>query len=131
MHRRAHAVAIAEIDVVAHADLVAVIDDRRAGKRKQQAVQQLDPPAVVVHQRRQPAADADVDPRLRVSAVGQVHVVALVIGHHLERQLVVVAQKQPPLARRREYRGVCSMISVIGWRSSIRSAMNMRGMSGK
>ena len=30
LHRRAHAVAIAEIDVVAHADLVAVIDDRRA-----------------------------------------------------------------------------------------------------
>jgi len=33
LHRGAHAVAIAEIDVVAHADLVAVIDDRRARER--------------------------------------------------------------------------------------------------
>ena len=31
LHRRAHAVAVAEIDVVAHADLVAVVEDRRAG----------------------------------------------------------------------------------------------------
>jgi len=31
LHRRAHAVAVAEIDVVAHADLVAVVDDRLPG----------------------------------------------------------------------------------------------------
>ena len=31
LHRRAHAVPVAEIDIVAHADLVAVIKDRRAG----------------------------------------------------------------------------------------------------
>ena len=30
LHRRAHAVAVAEVDVVAHPDLVAVVDDRRA-----------------------------------------------------------------------------------------------------
>ena len=42
LHRRAHAVAIAEVDVVAHADLVAVVDDRRPRHREQQAVHQLD-----------------------------------------------------------------------------------------
>ncbi len=48
LHRRADAVAVAEIDVVAHADLVAVVDDRRAGKREEQRVQQLDAaPAVL------------------------------------------------------------------------------------
>ncbi len=35
LHRRADAMAIAQIDVVAHADLVAVIYDRRARKRTQ------------------------------------------------------------------------------------------------
>ena len=34
LHGRAHAVAVAEIDVVAHGDLVAVVDDRRAGQGK-------------------------------------------------------------------------------------------------
>ena len=58
LHRRAHAVAVAEVDVVAHPDFVAVIDHGRAGQRKQQPVHQLDAPAVVLEQRRQPAADA-------------------------------------------------------------------------
>ena len=49
-------------------------------------------------QRREPAADADVDPHLRIGGVGLVHVVALLVGHHLERQLVVVAQEHRPLA---------------------------------
>ena len=31
LHWRAHAVPVAEIDIVAHADLVAVIEHRRAG----------------------------------------------------------------------------------------------------
>ncbi len=69
LHRRAHAVAIAEIDVVAHADLVAVVDDRRAGQREEQRVQQLDPAAAVFDQRREAAADADVDPHLRIGGV--------------------------------------------------------------
>ena len=62
LHRRAHPVAIAEVDVVAHPDLVAVIEDRRAGQREQQRVHQLDL-AAHAEQRCQPAADAEVDPR--------------------------------------------------------------------
>ena len=37
-----------------------------------------------------------------IGGVGVVHVVALFVGHHLERQLVVVAEEERPLARRRE-----------------------------
>ena len=98
LHRRAHAVAVAEVEVVAHADLVAVVDDGRPREREEQAVHQLDAPAVVAQQRRQPAADAQVDPRPRVLGVDPVHVVAVLVGHHLERQLVVVAQEDRPLA---------------------------------
>ena len=98
LHGRAHAVAVAQIDVVAHPDLVPVVNDGRAGKGQQDAVHQLQPPAVVVEQGRQPAAGADVDAHLRIVAIRQVHVVALFLGHHLERQLVVVAQEETPLA---------------------------------
>src|SRR5690242_7308380 len=38
LHWRPHAVTVAEIDVVAHADFVPVIDDRRAGQREQQCM---------------------------------------------------------------------------------------------
>ena len=38
LHRRAHAVAIAKVEIVAHADLVAVIDDRRAWQRQEQRI---------------------------------------------------------------------------------------------
>ena len=77
LHRRAHAVAVAEMDVVAHADLVAVVDHRRAGHREQQAVHQLDAAAVVLQQRRQPAADAEIDARAPVGGVGLPQIVAL------------------------------------------------------
>ena len=68
LHGRAHAVAVAEIDVVAHADFVAVVENRRAGKGEQQLVQQLDAAPVVIHQRREPAADADIDAHARIGA---------------------------------------------------------------
>ena len=37
---------------------------------------------------------------------GAVHVVALLVGHHLQRELVVVAQEQRPLAVGRDGRGL-------------------------
>jgi hypothetical protein len=69
-----------------------------ARQRQEQRVHQLDAPPVVAQQRRQTAPDAEVDARLRVVRVDAVHVVALLIGDHLERQLVVVAQEERPLA---------------------------------
>ena len=104
LHRRADTVAIAEIDVIAHPDLVAVVDDRRAGHGEEQAVHQLDAAAAVLHQRRETSADAEIEPHLRVGGVLRVHVVALFVGHHLQRQLVMVAQEDRPLARRRDLR---------------------------
>jgi hypothetical protein len=104
LHRRAHAVAVAEEDVVAHADLVAVIDHGRAGHGEQERVHQLDPAPVALQERREAAADAEIDPRAAVGGVEVPEIVALGIGHHLERQLVVVAQEDRPLAVRRDLR---------------------------
>jgi hypothetical protein len=94
----------AQIDVVAHADLVAVIEDRRSRHRQQQALHQLDATEVVFEQRRQAAANADIDACTRVGRVHLIHVVAFLAGHHFERQLVVVAQEDRPLAVVRDVR---------------------------
>ena len=69
LHGRAHAVAVAEINVVAHPDLVAVINHRRARQREQQRVHQLDAAAIVLQQRRQPAANAEIDAHLAIARV--------------------------------------------------------------
>ena len=106
LHRRADAVAVAEVDVVAHPDLVAVIEHRRARHREEEPIQELHLPAIIADQRGEPAADAEVDSRLRLVCVRAIHVVALVVGHHLERELVVVAEEHRPLARRVELRGL-------------------------
>ena len=104
LHRRADAVAVTEPDVVAHADLVAVVENRRAGQRQQQRGEELELVAVVVEQRREPAADADVRLHAGVLGVLRPHVVALLVGDHLEGQLVVVAQEDAPLAVVRDRR---------------------------
>ena len=101
------------------------------GQREQQRVEQLDLAPVVAEQRREPAADAEVDAHLRVRGVGTQHEVALLVGDHLERQLVVVAQERRPLRARPAARGVCSRMSTIGVRCSSRSDMNSRGITGK
>jgi hypothetical protein len=98
LHGRPDPVAVAQVDVVAHPDLVAVVDDRSARERQQEAVHQLDLGPVVAEQRREAAADPQVDAGLALVRVNPVHVVALLVGDHLERQLVVVAQEERPLA---------------------------------
>ena len=47
-------------EIVAHADLVAVADHRRARQREHQAVGELEPPAVAAEHRREPAANAAI-----------------------------------------------------------------------
>jgi hypothetical protein len=98
LHGRAHAVAVAEEDVVAHGDLVAVVDDGRARHREQEAVEELHRAAVVAAEGSEAAADAEVDAHRLLVSVGAVHVVPLLVGDHLERELVVVAQEERPLA---------------------------------
>ena len=85
------------MDVVAHADLVAVIDHRRARHGQQKPVHQLDAAAVTLQQRRQTTPDAQVQPRAAVTGIRLPKIVALGAGHHLQRQLVVVAQEHRPL----------------------------------
>ena len=97
LHRRPHPVAIAQVDVVSHADFIAIVDDRRAGQGQQQAVQQFHLAAIVPQQRRQTPPDAQIDPRPGIFRIRPVHVVPFFVGDHLQRQLVVVSQKDAPL----------------------------------
>ncbi len=69
LHRRAHAIAVAQVDIVAHADFIAVIQGRCARHRQQQAVEQLDPPTVTLHQRRQTSANTQIDPGAAVGGI--------------------------------------------------------------
>jgi hypothetical protein len=48
-------------------------------------------PATIVEQWRETATDANVDAHTRILCVLAVHVIALLVRHHLERQLIVVA----------------------------------------
>jgi hypothetical protein len=93
-------------------------------------VHQLHLVAPVVQQRRQAAADAHVDLHARVLRVLPVHVVALLVGDHLEGQLVVVAQEEAPLADPGDLRRAVEDL-VHRRRLSRRTDMNMRGITGK
>ena len=118
LHRRAHAVAVAEMDVVAHADLVAVIDHRRAGHREQQAVHQLDAAAVALEQRREPAADAEIDARAPVGGVGLPEIVALADRSPSRASARRGCAGRSPTGSSSGICGVWRMMSVIGKRSS-------------
>ena len=97
LHGRANAVPVAEMHVVAHADLVAVVNHGRARHRQKEAVHQLDPPPVVLQKRREPPSYAEIEPGTAVGRVSAPQIVALCVSHHLERQLVVIAEKNRPL----------------------------------
>ena len=51
-----------------------------------------------------PPADAKIDTRVRIGRVNSIHVVALLVGDHFQRELVVVAQKHCPLTILRDRR---------------------------
>ncbi len=104
LHGRAHPVPVAEEDVVAHPDLVAVIEHRGARQAEEQCIHQFHLPAVVAGQGREPAADAEVDAHGRLVREGAIHVIALFVGDHLQGELVVVAQEERPLAVGRDGR---------------------------
>ncbi len=97
LHRGADPVPIAEVDVVAHADLVAVVEDRAARQGEEHPVEELHLPPPIVHQRGETPPDAQVELHPGIPRVLLPHVVALFIGDHLEGQFVVVAQEDPPL----------------------------------
>src|ERR1700693_6520808 len=93
LHRGACALALGQSQIVAHADLVAIADDRSPGQRKQQAVGQFETPLIAVEHRRETAADAAVvglDGRTRPER--SEHLLPLLIGQPAEIELIVVAQ---------------------------------------
>ena len=110
LHRGAHAIPVAQVNVVAHANFIAVIQGGRSRHRQQQAVEQFNPTAIALHQRRQTPANPQVDPGPLIGGVVIPQVVALLVGHHLQGQLVVVAQEDRPLTIRRDLRGLAQDI---------------------
>ena len=104
LHWGADTVTVAQIDVVAHADFIAVVEDGRPGHGEEERIHQLDAAAVAFHKRREPAADAQVDAGAPVSGIGIPKIVPLLVGNHFERQLVVIAKEDRPLAVFRDFR---------------------------
>jgi hypothetical protein len=60
LHRRAGALALVEGQIVAHPDLVAILQHRRARQREEHRECQLQPPPVIAEHGRQPSADPPV-----------------------------------------------------------------------
>src|SRR5262249_26620280 len=60
LHRRASAFALLHREIVAHADLVAVLHHRSPGQREQQAERELESASVVLQHRGEPAADTAI-----------------------------------------------------------------------
>ncbi len=65
---------------------------------------QLDLAPVIFHQGRQAASDSEIEAGARVGRIGRPEIVAFDVGHHLERELVMIAQEQRPLAVGRNVR---------------------------
>src|SRR5262249_16404510 len=86
-------IAIPKVYVIAHTDLIAVVDDWSARQREQQPVHQLDLSAMITQQRSEPAPDTEIKSGVTVGRISAIHVVTLLVGHHFESQLIMVAQK--------------------------------------
>src|SRR5918995_2582797 len=73
LHGGADAVSVAEIDVVTHADLVTVVDNRGSGQRTKQGVHKFYASPTVAQEWREPMPDPEVDARFRCSGEDSVH----------------------------------------------------------
>ena len=98
LHWCSDAVPVGQVDVVPHPDLVAVVDDRSARQGQQEGVHQLDSAPVIPEQRGESAPNAEIDAGLGILGVYPIHIVAVLVGHHLECELIMVAEKERPLA---------------------------------
>jgi len=129
LHGRAHAIAVAEIDIIAHAEFVAVIDHRSSRKRKEQTVEQLHLAPVVAQQRSQPPPDTQVDPRPRVSGINLIHVIA-VSSVTISRVNSSWLRKNSATGRLREWP---ALIENVDNRKTVlhMTDMKRRGMTGK
>ena len=97
LHRRAHRLAARDLGVLAHSDLLAVEQHRRAGQGEQQAVDHADAARIAPEHRRQSAGDAPVVDALGLVGRERVEdLLAFRVGQLVERELVVVADEIRP-----------------------------------
>ena len=106
LHRRSNAVTVGEKDVVAHPDLVPVVDHRGAGERQQEAVEEFDSASIVLEQRSETPTNPEIEARPAIGGVRPPHQVPFLFRHHLEREFVVIAEEDRPLRVRRDRRGL-------------------------
>ncbi len=59
---------------------------------------------MIPEQRCKPPSNTQIDPHSRILRIGAIHIIALLVGHHLESQFVVITQKQCPLTGRIDFR---------------------------
>ncbi len=98
LHRRARAIALGQIEIVAHAEFVAVPDHRRTRQRAHQAVGEFDaPPVAAEHRRQPPPYAAVVQLHALVGSKGFEYRITLRLGQAAEIEFVVIAQEQAPL----------------------------------
>ena len=85
------------MDIVPHANLVTVVDDRSAGERHQHAIHQLDSPSIIVKQGSKASPDAQIQPHRLVPGIQVIHVITFDVSNHFQRQFIMVPQKEAPL----------------------------------
>lgn len=105
LHRGPHRHALVEIEVLTHADLLAVVERGGAGKGEQQRVDHAQPLRVAVEHRRQAAAQTpsvELHPLLGAE-LGE-DLLPLGLAELVQGQLVVVAHERHPLAVVRDLR---------------------------
>src|SRR5262249_18268642 len=106
LHGRPNTIAITEMDVVPHSDLIAVIHDGTSRECKNKTVEQFDLSTIIIQQWSESAGDPNVAPHLWIARVSIVHVIPFFAGTHFQRQFVMVPEKQAPLAILRNRRCV-------------------------
>ena len=92
MHRRSSTLALRQAEIVSHADLVPIAENRRAGKRKHQTIGEFDPPAVAVEHWREAAPDsAIIKLHLRLRSEGFEDRLPFLLTQAPQVELIVIA----------------------------------------
>src|ERR671936_2027954 len=100
LHRRPRAIALRKSQVVAHTELVAVAENRRARQREYQAVGELQASAIAIEHGSKPSTNAAVvEPHPRLRSDRRKHLLPLPFSEPAKIELVMIAQEHAPLSR--------------------------------
>src|SRR5438034_8661764 len=95
LHWRAGAIALGQLEIIPHADLVAITNDRRSGQCEHQTVGELDAAPVPVEHGREPASNAAlIELHLLLGSKAFEHALALLLNQAAGTALAVLAQEQ-------------------------------------